>query len=94
MTIKELVEQCCDSMAHPERSLSHAPAIVLKSPRRGGLFPKGGGPRGKVLGSERHNGQNVYLIWYDCMDVLKALCRSGKVRYSSDGNTVAFEIIA
>lgn len=96
MTWRQLVEQCCDSIAHPERSPKElGPAIILKSPKRGGLFPKGGGPKGKILGSEwGSNHTTVYLIWYNANDVLAALVARGIVKFTQTDAGIQFEMIA
>jgi hypothetical protein len=94
MTWHELTKQCVESLSHPERSGGMPAAIVLKSPRRGGLFPKGGGPRPKVLGSEwGPNHETIYLLWYEAEKVLAAMCARGIIRYSSTGTEIQFEVL-
>jgi hypothetical protein len=90
MTWHELTKQCVESLSHPERSGGMRPAVVLQSKRRGGLFPRGGGPRPKVLGSDSKG----YFLWYDAEKVLAALCARGIIKYSSTGSEIKFEILA
>lgn len=96
MTWRELAAQCCDSIVHPERSPKElGPAIVLKSPKRGGLFPKGGGPKGKLLGSEwGPDRSTVYLLWYNANDVLAALVARGILQYTQTDKGIEFEVVA
>lgn len=89
MTWHELTKQCVESLTHPERSGSIRPAVVLQSKRRGGLFPRGGGPKAKILGSDSKG----YFLWYDAESVLAALCARGIVKYSSNGKEVSFEVV-
>ena len=95
MTWHELTRQCLESIAHPERSPKElGPALILKSPTRGGLFPKGGGPRPKDLGSEWDaNHRTVYLLWYNANKVLAALVAGGIVRYTETDKGPQFEVM-
>ena len=89
MTNYDLLRQCLDSMAHPERSGSMEPGIVLISAKRGGLFPKGGGPKAKILGSDSRG----YFLWYDAKDVLAALVARGVVKCTEAEGGMKFEVI-
>lgn len=86
----ELTKQCLESIAHPERSTAKGPAIVLQSPKRGGLFPNGGGPRPKVLGSDSKG----YFLWYDANKVLAAMVARGIVKYTETKEGPKFEVAA
>lgn len=88
MTWNQLMLTCLDSIAHPERSTALGPAIVLQSKKRGGLFPKGGGPRPKILGSDSKG----YFLWYDANKVLAAMVARGIVKYTETNGEHRFEI--
>ena len=76
MTMQELAQCCVDSLNHPERSKPDKPLVTL-SGKRGGLFPKGGGPRPKRLLCVNHAGE--YTYHYDAMNVLAALVAHGAI---------------
>lgn len=76
MKINELVEQCIDSINHPERSVPENPLITLVGKRT--LFPYGGGPRPKrLLCVNPNTGDKVWH--YDAMSVLAALVAHGAI---------------
>lgn len=45
MKIEEMIEECCYSLNHPERSIPEKPLITIVGTKT--LFPHGGGPRPK-----------------------------------------------
>lgn len=88
MSWHDLLKQCLDSISHPERSPATGPAVVLQSPKRGGIFPKGGGPRPKVLGSDSRG----YFLWYDANKLLAALVARGVVKCTQVDGGMTFEV--
>ena len=92
MTWHELTKRCLDSIAHPELSPGppQGPAIVLQSKKRGGLFPQGGGPRPKILGSDSKG----YFLWYDANDLLAAMVKRGIVKATQVDGGMKFEVTA
>ena len=75
MKIDELKAKCNEALANPLQSAGGF--IPLVGPTRGGLFPKGGGPRGKCVGSQRGtDGKEQFILMYKAADILAALKKS------------------